>query len=146
MTEPRVQHESRSAFSMPKLGGAAHCRELVSDYGGIHRVSEDFQVTPGLVSQYVSGQLEAPFTFLLALYWQTSHGFRQAFSESHWTHQYNSFKVAEATENVLKLERVLAHAVRLLECRPDAVSVLREAIEVAKLPSSGHPPGVSLMV
>lgn len=146
MTASRLQRETRSAFSMPKLGGQSDCRRLVSDYGGLHRVCEDFKVTADLVNRYISGQLDPPYTFLLALYWQTANGFEQAFAESHWSHQYNSFRRAQADEKVKELERVLDHAVRLLEHRPDAASLLREAIDLAMLPSRKHPPGVPLIV
>lgn len=126
--EPK--RDSQSAFSLPKLGGVEHCKELVSDYGGVHRVADDLKVAPELVTRYITGQIDPPYVFLVALWWQTNHGFRQAFAESHWTHQYNSFRKAEAEEKVRSLERLLAHAVSLLEHRTDAATLLKQAIEV----------------
>ena len=120
-----MKRDTRSAFSFPKLGGARDCRNLVEDYGGIDQVCKAFKVTPDLVNRYLSGQIEPPYTFLLALYWQSRYGFDQAFSESHWSHQYNCFRLAESQERVKSLEKVLEHAVRLLEHRSDAANLLR---------------------
>lgn len=141
-----MSRENRSAFSFPTLGGQDHCRNLVADFGGIDLVCKKFKVGQDLLNRYLSGQLEPPYTFMLALYWQSRYGFDQAFSESHWTHNYNCFKLAEAKEKVNHLERVLEHAVKLLEHRTEASALLREAIDVAKLPAVGAPPGVPIYV
>lgn len=132
-----LKKETRSAFSFPKLGGDRDCKHLVSDYGGIDRVSKDFKVSVDLVNSYITGQLEPPYTFLLALYWQSTYGFSQAFAESHWSHQYNCFRLAESQEKVKSLQRTLEHAVRLLEHRADASSLLREAIDSSALLPAG---------
>lgn len=141
-----MKRDTRSAFSFPKLGGSRDCKNLVDDFGGIDLVCKLFKVSPELVNRYLAGQIEPPYTFMLALYWQSRYGFDQAFSESHWSHNYNSFKLAESQERVKQLERVLEHAVRLLEWRSDAVEVLRDAIEVSRLSSSKTPPGVPVIV
>ena len=142
----RTPRDTRAAFAFPNLGGLRDCRNLVQDFGGIDRVCKEFKVSADLVNRYLSGQLEPPYTFLLALYWQSRYGFDQAFAESHWTHQYNCFKLAESQERVKQLERVLQHAIRLLEWRQDAVEVLRDAIDQASLPPSKNPPGVPVIV
>lgn len=142
----RTPRDTRAAFSFPTLGGARDCRNLVEDFGGIDLVCKLFKVSSDLVNRYISGQIEPPYTFLLALYWQSRYGFDQAFAESHWTHQYNCFRLAESQEKVKQLERVLHHAVRLLEHRSDAADLLREAIDLAKLPPSRNPPGVPVIV
>ena len=123
--------DSGRLFSMPRIGGAEQLKELVSDYGGIERVSRDFHIAPDLLNRYLVGQLEPPLTLMLAVYWQSSHGFRQAFSEAHWTHNYNSFKRRELEAKVEYLERVVKHAVQLLEHRVDAMDLLREALDLA---------------
>lgn len=138
--------ETRAAFSFPNLGGARDCRNLVEDFGGIDRVCKQFKVAPDLLNRYLSGQLEPPYTFLLALYWQSRYGFDQAFAESHWSHQYNCFRLSESQEKVKSLERVLEHAVRLLEHRSDASGLLREAIDALKLAPVRNPPGVPVIV
>ena len=102
----RTPRDTRGAFSFPTLGGARDCRNLVEDFGGIDLVCKSFKVSSDLVNRYISGQLEPPYTFLLALYWQSRYGFDQAFAESHWTHQYNCFRLAESQEKVKQLERV----------------------------------------
>lgn len=140
------KRDTRSAFSFPKLGGARDCKNLVADFGGIDQVCKCFRVEPALLNRYITGQIEPPYTFLLALYWQSRYGFEQAFSEAHWTHNYNSFKLAESQEKVKQLELVLEHAVRLLEWRSDAVDVLRDAVAQASLPSSRVPPGAPVLV
>lgn len=142
----RTPRDTRGAFSFPTLGGVRDCRNLVEDFGGIDLVCKSFKVTPDLVNRYLSGQLEPPYTFLLALYWQSRYGFDQAFAESHWTHQYNCFRLAESQEKVKQLERVLQHAVRLLEHRVDAACLLEEAIFQAKLPPAKTAPGVPIYV
>lgn len=136
-----MKRDTKSAFSFPTLGGVRDCRNLVDDFGGIDLVCKAFKVTPDLVNRYLSGQLEPPYTFLLALYWQSRYGFDQAFSESHWSHQYNCFRLAESQERVKSLERVLEHAVRLLEHRSDAMQLLNDAIQSsAFLPASVKAP------
>jgi hypothetical protein len=130
--EREPNRDVRSSFSRPVLGGLDDCRNLVSSYGGIHRVSEDFKISPDLLNRYLSGQIDPPYTFLLALYWQSNYGFQQAFAESHWSHQYNSFRAFQAEEKVKSLERLLDHAVRLLEHRPDAAALLRDSIDAVR--------------
>lgn len=129
----RPSRDTRFAFSFPRIGGARDLRHLVEDFGGIDRVSKDFKISVDLLNRYISDQLEPPYTLLLALYWQSRIGFEQAFADSHWSHQYNSFRLAESQEKVKSLERVLEHAVRLLEHRSDAASLLREAIDSSAL-------------
>jgi hypothetical protein len=119
-------------FSMPRIGGSDQLNELVADYGGIDAVSRDFHIAPDLLNRYLVGQLEPPITLMLAVYWQCSHGFRQAFSEAHWTHNYNSFRRREMEAKVEYLERVVKHAVQLLEHRVDAMDLLQEALDLAK--------------
>jgi hypothetical protein len=127
--EPK--RDGLQSFTLPKIGGVEYVRDLVSDYGGIDRVSKELKVAPDLVNRYITGQIEAPYVFLLALWWQSSHGFKQAFSEVHWTHNYNCFKRREAEEKVRSLERVLKHAEALLEHRSDAAALVREMLDHA---------------
>lgn len=133
----------RSSLSMPKLGGSEQCRTLVSAYGGIHRVAEDFQIDPNLLNRYLTGQIEPPYSFLVALYWHTDYGFKQAFSEAHWTHQYNTFRYHQADEKCKALERVVQHAIALLEHRADAADLLREALQNLAPSSHKYPSGVT---
>lgn len=141
MREPA--RDGPAQLSLPKLGGAEQLRQLVADYGGIDRVSHDFRLGSDLLNRYMVGQLEAPFSLLCALWWQTASGFRQAFAESHWSHQYNSFRRREAEAKVAHLEQVVAHAVRLLEHRADASDLVRQSL--AHFPAKrllGDPPKV----
>jgi hypothetical protein len=125
------ERESRTHFSLPTLAGHEMLRELVSDYGGIDRTSKDLKIAADLLNRYLSGQLEPPYTLLLALYWQSCYGFKQAFAESHWTHQYNTFRRHEAEAKVAHLERVVGHAVSLLEHRTDAAEMVRQSLSLA---------------
>jgi len=120
--------ESRSRFSLPRLGGAEHLRDLVADYGGLDRVAQDFRIGADLLNRYLVGQIEAPYTLLCALWWHTSYGFRQGFAEAHWTHQYNTFKRKEAEAKVTYLETVVRHAIQLLEHRTDAADLARQML------------------
>jgi len=132
--------DSKSSFSLPKLGGAVQLRDLVADYGGIDRVSHDFRIGADLLNRYMVGQLEPPFTLLCCLWWHTSHGFQQGFAEAHWTHQYNTFKRKEAEAKVVYLETVVRHAIQLLEHRVDAADLVRQLL--AQVPAerySGDP-------
>lgn len=145
MTEPR--REERHAFSLPKLGGRDHARDLVTAYGGVDLVARNFQISPSLVKRYISGQSDPPFTFLCALWWQTSRGFNQAFAECHWTHQYNSFRRLEAEERARSLELVLGHAIALLEHRADAAQMVRDSLAAINSAQVGRiPPGLPVIV
>lgn len=121
--------ESKSVFSLPtRLGGVEDLRELVSEYGGIDRVAHDFKLGADLLNRYLVGQIEAPFSLYVALWWQTSSGFRQGFAEAHWTHNYNSFIRKQAEAKARYLETVLEHAVQLLEHRADACELARQLL------------------
>lgn len=98
---------TRTMLSRPRISGSAQLRELVDGYGGVDRVCKDFRVAKSLLARYLSGSLEPPYTFMLAIYWQGPYGFSQAFSESHWTHQYNFSKRRVAEERCQKLEQSL---------------------------------------
>ena len=120
--------DARHALRMPVLSGSNQFRELVAAYGGVDAVAREFKMTVRLVESYITGQSDPPYTVLLALYWHTHFGFSQAFADSHWTHQYNCFKRREAEEKVAYLEKVLEHAVALLEHRKGAPDLLRQAL------------------
>lgn len=90
-------------LSVPKLG-AGQAPELVESMGGRTRAAKVLRVDQQLLNMWISGQLEAPTTALLAMFWQSNHGFTAAFSESHWTHQYNSMLKNEARARVELLE------------------------------------------
>jgi len=137
--EPK-REKARSAFSFPRLGGSEELCQLVTDYGGISEVSKDFKIGADLLNRYMVGQLEPPYSLLLAIYWQSSYGFRQGFAESHWTHQYNSFTRKQAEAKVRYLETVVQHAIQLLEHRPEAADLARQMLsQVAAERSSGDP-------
>jgi hypothetical protein len=127
--EPK--RESKSRFSLPRLGGAEQLRELVDDYGGLAQVARDLRIGDDLLNRYLCGQLEVPYSLLVALWWQTSYGFRQGFSESSWTHNYNTFLKRQAEARAQQLEVVVQHAVQLLEHRADAQDLLRASHQLA---------------
>ena len=126
-----------SAFSFPRLAGSDELCQLVTDYGGIAEVSKDFKIGADLLNRYMVGQLEPPYSLLLAIYWQSSYGFRQGFAESHWTHQYNTFTRQQAEAKVRYLETVVQHAIQLLEHRPEAADLARQML--AQVPAERHP-------
>lgn len=144
--EREPKRVSRTGLSRPKLGGAEQCRELVSALGGIHLVSTDFKIDPDLLNRYMTGQIEVPYTVLLAFYWQSDWGFKHAFEEAHWTHNYNSFRRAQAEEKVKSLERVVGLAVALLEHRPDAADLMREVMAEVKKVELSRAPGMPIQV
>lgn len=125
-TEP--ERDGPRQLSLPNIGGSEQLSDLVSDYGGIARVAQDFKVEAALLARYTSGQLAPPYSLLVALWWHTSYGFKQAFAEAHWTHQYNSFRRKEAEAKCRHLEVVVENAVRLLEHRADAADLVRQSL------------------
>lgn len=118
------------SLSFPVLAGSQTFRTLVSSLGGVSYVSKQFKMSEDLVSSYLTGEIDPPYTVLLALYWHSYYGFSQAFSEAHWTHDYNSFKRRQAEEKVVHLELVLEHAVAILERRDGAVDAIKKMIEL----------------
>lgn len=116
------------SLAFPKLQGSQQFRHLVSDLGGIHYVSKQFRMSEALVRSYLIGEIDPPYTVLLALYWHSHYGFSQAFSDAHWAHDYNSFLRHRAEEKVLYLERVVEHAVSLLERREGAAEAIRSLL------------------
>lgn len=144
--EREPKRDSNTSLSRPKLGGAEHCRELVSALGGIHLVATDFKIDPDLLNRYMTGQIDVPYTVLLAFYWQSDWGFKHAFREAHWTHNYNSFRRAQAEEKVKSLERVVGLAVALLEHRADAADLIRQVLADVQKVDFSQPPGMSIQV
>lgn len=116
------------ALTFPVLAGAQQFRHLVSALGGVSFVSKKFKMNDELVNSYMTGEIDPPYTVLLALYWHSYHGFSQAFSEAHWTHDYNSFRRRQAEEKIVHLERVIEHAVALLERRDGASEAIRSLL------------------
>jgi hypothetical protein len=99
--------EGRTMLSMPRLGDAGHLADLVRAYGGEVRVCMDFRIAPELLRAYLDGVVEVPRTVMLAVYWQGPDGFRQAFVESHWTHQDTTFQLGQAKDWIGRLQSVL---------------------------------------
>jgi hypothetical protein len=124
--QQKIGDDEPHSLTFPVLAGSQQFRHLVSALGGVAYVSSKFKMTPELVHSYLTGAIDPPYTVLLALYWHSHYGFSQAFSEAHWTHNYNSFKRREAEEKVVHLERVVEHAVALLERRKGALEALRD--------------------
>lgn len=120
---------TRQRFSMPAgMAGHQALAHLVREYGGAAVVAKDFRVTPQLLGRWLSGDLEAPFTFFLALWWQGPMGFRQAYSESHWTHDFVCFLRREAVDRVELLERLIVQAGYALP--PGAITSRAEAVTI----------------
>jgi hypothetical protein len=140
------ERDGPRVFSLPKLGGTVQFVDLVTDYGGPDRVARDLKIGRDLLDRFLGGELEAPYTVFLALWWHTAHGFRQGFDEAHWTHSYNSFRRREAELRCEHLEAVIQHAAALLERRPGAAQLLAEAVASPLLGSSLRDPlaGVGL--
>lgn len=90
-------------FTIPNMGSiTAH--DLIDSMGGAAQAAKVIRVTQELIDLWQSGQVETPWTAMLALWWQSPYGFAQAFNESHWTHQYNSMLKREARDRVELLE------------------------------------------
>lgn len=122
-------HDAPKALPLPKLEGSQQFRHLVHALGGVTYVSKQFRMAQELVSSYLTGEIEPPYTVLCALYWHSHYGFSEAFSAAHWTHDFNSFRRTQAEEKSAYLERCLEQAIALLERRPGAVEALKKLVE-----------------
>lgn len=104
----------RGLLSLPRLAGNRQLHELVSSYGGPLLVAKDLKVSTDLLSRWISGEIEVPYHFLLAVYWQSNYGFQQAFSESHGTHMENWRAREKAEHMCAQLETVVKQAATAL--------------------------------
>ena len=121
--------------------------DLVHAFGSKERLCKELRVSPALLELYLDGTTEPPFTFLLAVYWQCPIGFGQAFSESHWTHQYNSYKRREAEERLDRVLGVLDVLVgRLGETHEVSAVIATEVAAALSNPNIGGMGGVPPML
>lgn len=95
-----------SILSVPELD-ASSFRKLVDQMGGRDRACAVLGASRELVDKWYSGELHAPQSAVLACYWHGPAGFSQAFTECHWTHEYNAFLKNEARARVDLLERFI---------------------------------------
>lgn len=94
---------------VPDLAPAAF-RRLVDVMGGLDRAEVVLRVAPDLLRRWYSGELEPPYSVLLACWWHGPDGFAQAFESSHWTHMLMCFLRNEARGRVELLERLIREA------------------------------------
>ena len=85
-------------------------------------------MSEALVRSYLIGEIDPPYTVLLALYWHSHYGFSQAFSMRTGLMTTTRFLRHRAEEKVLYLERVVEHAVSLLERREGAAEAIRSLL------------------
>lgn len=114
--------------------GHAKPRELIDQAGGIERICTIFRAPEDLVRQWYSGEADPAAAAWIALFWQSAHGFKLAFSESHWTHNYNTFLKNEARGRVALLERAIASAG--LPVPPGRLTTAEETLLAG--PETGH--------
>lgn len=101
-------------LSLPRISGSTQLEHLVHAYGGAEKTAKDLRIHKGLLSRYLNGSQEPPYTLLLAIYFAGPYGFSQAFSESHWTHQYNYRKrVIAEHENETLVRLLQSHGLAL---------------------------------
>lgn len=112
-------------LSFPSLGGSPCLDDLVRKYGGVQLVAKHFHLTESLLRKWISGELEPPLTVLLAIYWQSPIGMEHAFSESHWTNQYNCFKARDAEAKVATMTSCVQTIIEQLQrTHPEALASL----------------------
>lgn len=100
--------DERVRFSFPQLAGVDQFRELVHAFGGAELVCKELRIAPELLAAYLSGELDPPYTLMLAVYWHSPFGKSQGFSESHWAHTYNYRLRMDAEEKVERYRAFLA--------------------------------------
>lgn len=100
-------------FSFPTLAGVDQFRELVHVFGGAELVCKQLRIAPELLAAYMSGELEPPYSLMLAVYWHSPFGFSQAFSESHWTHAHNFRLRMNAEDQVQRYRAFLGRVAKL---------------------------------
>lgn len=126
-------------------------RDLIDSIGGPAEAATTLRVSEDLMRMWHAGEIDTPFTAQLALWWHSPWGFDQAFCESHWTHQYNTFLKREARDRVELLEafilaqglnppagRITTHQEMLLAGpqHPDSTALRQWASRPSALPSS----------
>ena len=97
---------NRLRLRLPKID-AGHFRSLTEDYGGPEFVARDLKIEYELFSRWYKGELEPPYHLLVAMWFMSTWGINQAFSESHWAHQENSMLKNEARRETQQLRTVL---------------------------------------
>lgn len=94
---------------VPRLS-SAKVGDMIQNFGGRDYTAKALRVAPELIDRWISEELETPQSVLLCLFWLSPQGFKEAFNQSHWTHQYNSFLKNEARARVELLENfIVAH-------------------------------------
>lgn len=88
-------------------------------------VCKDFRISEGLLAKWCSGEIDPPLTVLLAIYWQSHKGLQHAFSESHWTNQYNCFRARDAEVKQAEMANgIKALLTQLKATHPEAIASL----------------------
>lgn len=113
-TRRKAEKPARTMFTLPDINGKEWLIDLVQSYGGPARVCADLRISRELLDKWARDDPPAPFTVLLALWWQGPAGFEQAFSECHMTHVHNYGMRRLAEERVLRLETALTNISQLL--------------------------------
>jgi len=104
----------RTMFTLPQIYGKEWLIDMISAYGGPARVCADLRITRELLDRWARDDPPAPYTVLLALWWQGPMGFEQAFSECHPTHVHNYGMRRLAEERVVRLQSALTNITELL--------------------------------
>ncbi len=78
----------------PRLNGIEHLRLFVS-FLTIERACKIVDVHPATMRRWLRGSAPIPTAALQALYWLTPWGFSDAFSESHQTHRYLTWRLRQ---------------------------------------------------
>lgn len=125
------QRPLQTMFTLPRIDGAELFDELVMAYGGPERVARDLKLSPDLVARWRRADPEPPYTMLLALWWQSPHGFNQAFSECHWTHLHNFNLRRQAEERNTLLEQTLQRVADVLGWDHPALNLAAPMLAIA---------------
>lgn len=100
---------STGLLPVPRVGGVP-VKTLVEAIGGPKAAAACLRISDELMAKWITEELEAPFSAKVALFWQSRFGMEAAFSESHWSHQYNTFLKNEARARVAVLEEAIKAA------------------------------------
>ena len=106
---------------------AAHFRDLTEDYGGREFVARDLKIEYPQYDSWYRGEIEPPYYLLVALYFMSTWGRSQAFSESH-------FSLRADGRGVHQQALVFSHLGLDGCCFPDRVVAQPEALQMVQGP------------
>ena len=131
----RDKPKKTGLLPVPNVEGVS-AKILVEAMGGKAYAAQCLKVGEDLISLWMSGEVEAPFSAKVAMYWQSNYGFSLAFSESHWAHEYNCALKNEARARVEILEQAMKRAG--LPLPPGRITSSAEMLGAGPTPLQGY--------